>query len=109
MSKIMEDPMKTLEMFPNLQKLSLSWDAFVGTEMRCTSSGFRQLRSLHLSMLTNLEKWWIDDGAMPNLLDLEISNCSKLEMIPNGLRSITTLKQLKILSMPGEFEGRSKW
>ncbi|KAL3533900.1 hypothetical protein ACH5RR_007421 [Cinchona calisaya] len=106
MSKITEDPMKTLEIFPNLQKLSFFWDSFVGTEMRCTASGFRQLRSLYLGHLSNLEQWWIDDGAMPNLLDLTIAQCRKLEMIPNGLRSISTLQQLKVMLMPREFEDR---
>ncbi|KAL3533904.1 hypothetical protein ACH5RR_007425 [Cinchona calisaya] len=105
-SHIKEDPMKTLEMLPNLWSLEFSDWAFVGNEMRCTATRFPKLRSLALSYLPNLEKWWVDEGAMPNLSTLSIASCGKLEMIPTGLRSITTLKELLIKSMPYEFTAR---
>ncbi|KAL3533937.1 hypothetical protein ACH5RR_007458 [Cinchona calisaya] len=104
-SEIKEDPMKTLEMFPNLWSLDLH-DCFVGNEMRCSGSGFRQLRSLHFGYLCKLVKWWIDEGAMPNLSSLTIWHCEKLEMIPIGLRSIATLKKLNINYMPKKFTDR---
>ncbi|KAL3533959.1 hypothetical protein ACH5RR_007480 [Cinchona calisaya] len=107
-SDIKEDPMKTLEMLPNLHKLNLHHLSFVGKEMRCTVSHFPQLRYLLLWELPNLEKWWVDEGAMPNLSNLTIFNCNKLEMIPIGLKSITTLKELNILDMPKEFTDRIK-
>ncbi|KAL3533901.1 hypothetical protein ACH5RR_007422 [Cinchona calisaya] len=34
-SNLMEDPMETLEMLPNLRKLYLSYDSFAGKEIRC--------------------------------------------------------------------------
>ncbi|KAL3533899.1 hypothetical protein ACH5RR_007420 [Cinchona calisaya] len=105
-SNLMEDPMETLEMLPNLRKLYLSFDSFVGKEIRCTALGFRRLRFLELRSLYNLEKWWIDEGAMPSLLLLTIDSCKRLEMIPNGLKFVTTLQELEIIEMPKTFTDR---
>ncbi|KAK5786927.1 hypothetical protein PVK06_041577 [Gossypium arboreum] len=41
---------------------------------------------------------------MPSLQWLEIWNCLNLKMLPEGLRFITTLKELKIESMPKAFK-----
>ncbi|KAL3533906.1 hypothetical protein ACH5RR_007427, partial [Cinchona calisaya] len=107
-SYITEDPMEILEMLPNLHLLDLDTCSFVGKEMRCTVSHFPQLRYLTLWKLPNLEKWWVDDGAMPNLSNLRVFDCKNLEMIPIGLKSITTLNELKIMYMPKEFTDRIK-
>ncbi|KAL3507505.1 hypothetical protein ACH5RR_032887 [Cinchona calisaya] len=104
--KIEEDPMGTLEKLPNLRKLRF-WDgSFVGKEMICHAMGFPKLKLLMLDSLPNLEKWKVDEGAMPKLSKLEIENCRRLEKIPDGLRSVTTLKELRIIHMPQEFENR---
>ena len=71
--------------------------------MRCKATGFGQLRFLRFECLHNLEKWNVDEGAMPNLSVLTIVYCPKLEMVPNGLRFVKTLRELNIASMPKEF------
>ena len=43
---------------------------------------------------------------MPSLFGLEIDSCHKLEMIPDGLKFILTLKELIIFNMPQEFNER---
>ena len=104
-SQLNEDPMATLEKLPNLRYLYLR-GAFVGKEMVCSAHGFPHLRSLVLVDMTTLEEWKVVDGAMPNLSFLLIRSCEKLKMVPDGLRFITTLQELKIRRMPKEFEDR---
>ena len=59
----------------------------------------RLLQSLLLSNLYYLEKWRVEEGAMPSLCRLEIEFCCRLKMVPNGLRFITTLQELEIKQM----------
>ncbi|KAM7465839.1 hypothetical protein LguiB_013401 [Lonicera macranthoides] len=103
--KVVEDPMPILGALPNLRSLFLI-SAFEGNEMVCSSNGFLQLRTLRLWRLNNFQSWGIEDGAMPKLSRLLFYGCSRLRMIPNGLRFITTLQELKVISMPEEFSQR---
>ncbi|KAL0376909.1 UNVERIFIED_CONTAM: putative disease resistance RPP8-like protein 2 [Sesamum calycinum] len=105
-TRIEEDPMEILEKLPVLRNLWLRRDAYVGREMVCRATGFPQLRRLVLVKLPNLVEWRVEKGAMPNLFYLSIATCSKLEMIPEGLKFITTLNQLYIYDMPKEFRKR---
>ncbi|KAL0412933.1 UNVERIFIED_CONTAM: putative disease resistance RPP8-like protein 2 [Sesamum radiatum] len=105
-SHIEKDPMEILEKLPTLRYLILGYSSYVGREMVCRATGFPQLRRLNLSDLYNLEEWRVEEGAMPNLCSLYIGNCKKLEMIPHGLKFITTLKKLFIHNMPKEFVDR---
>ncbi|XP_071940155.1 probable disease resistance RPP8-like protein 2 [Coffea arabica] len=102
-SEIVEDPMKILEKLPNLRELQLLMNSFMGKEMVCHNMGFPSLTNLSLKGLHNLEKWRIDEGAMCNLMKLEIRNCKKLNMTPIGLRFISTVKELSTADMPAEF------
>ncbi|KAM7462464.1 hypothetical protein LguiA_030585 [Lonicera macranthoides] len=104
-SKLVEDPMPILEALPNLRSLYL-WNAFEGEEMVCSSNGFLQLRSLKLRWLDNFHSWRVEDGAMPKLSHLDFYKCRSLRIIPNGLRFITTLQELKVIHMPEEFSQR---
>jgi hypothetical protein len=97
------DPMTTLEKLPNLRLLELQLDSFLGKKMVCSSYGFPQLRSLVLSDLSNLEEWKLEKGAMACLGKLEISNCTKLEVVPEGIRFVNSLKDLEIRSMFAAF------
>ncbi|XP_058723298.1 putative disease resistance protein At1g50180 [Vicia villosa] len=98
-SGLVVDPMTTLEKLPNLRLLELQLDSFLGKKMVCCSKGFPQLRSLVLSDLPNLEEWKMEKGAMCCLGKLEISNCTKLEVVPDGIRFVGGLKDLEIRSM----------
>lgn len=102
-----EDPMTTLEKLANLKILRLLECAFKGKKMVCSNResnrGFPHLQSLILSELHKLEEWTVEEGAMPNLCRLEIKKCSELQKIPNGLKSITSLRELEINAMPKSF------
>ncbi|KAB2006310.1 hypothetical protein ES319_D11G335300v1 [Gossypium barbadense] len=103
--KFRKDPMPTLEKLPNLRILEFE-SSFKGKEMFCSVQGFPKLESLILGGLENLEEWKMDEGAMPFLQRLEITYCRRLKMLPEGLRFITTLKELKIELMPKAFKDR---
>ncbi|KAH7674203.1 L domain-like protein [Dioscorea alata] len=107
-SFLVEDPLVTLGKLDNLQVLHLWSDVFVGKEMICLEKGFPQLKELYFYVLTSLEEWKIKDEAMPRLRKLEINYCSKLVMLPHGLRRITSLQELGVLNMPVAFTQRLK-
>ncbi|KAI3955245.1 hypothetical protein MKW98_020878 [Papaver atlanticum] len=73
-SFFMEDPMATLQYLPKLRNLKLDWCEYEGEKMVCSSQGFPQLQYLSLQLIKNVKEWRIDQG----------------------LRFITTLKELKI-------------
>ncbi|WRX29114.1 NB-ARC - like 10 [Theobroma cacao] len=104
--KLEEDPLPTLEKLPNLRILKLDEEAFTGKKMVCSAECFPKLDSLSLLWLRNLEELKVDEGAMPTLRHLEIEYCSELKMLPDGLRFITTLRQLKIEWMPKAFKDK---
>ncbi|PIN16034.1 Apoptotic ATPase [Handroanthus impetiginosus] len=99
------DVMQVLGNFPMLKFLELSHDPFIGTEIICHAAAFPQLKHLVLLGLENVEKWEVEQGAMPKLSYLTFA-CPKLEMIPDGLRFITTLQELTTIDMPIKFNDR---
>lgn len=100
--------MKTLEKLPALQKLSLRNVEFQWEKMVNSAAGFLQLRSLYIFRL-NIKQWRVDEGAMPNLSLLKISECKKLEMLPDGLKYIKSLQRLSIFAMPEAFTTRLRF
>ncbi|KAK8527818.1 hypothetical protein V6N12_055017 [Hibiscus sabdariffa] len=104
--KLEEDPMPTLEKLPSLRILELDDDAFMGKKMVTSAPCFPQLESLAFDRLWHLEEWKVEEGAMPALRHLKIGACGNLEMLPDGLRFITTLQDLKIERMPKQFKDK---
>ncbi|XP_060190801.1 probable disease resistance protein RF9 [Lycium barbarum] len=102
-AQLKEDPMTTFEKLPRLRRLVLHDDAFIGTEMVCSASGFPELKHLELSNLFFLEKWTVEDKAMSRLSHLKINNCEKL-LLPDGLEFLSTLQEIKTENMPKPFE-----
>ncbi|KAG8479535.1 hypothetical protein CXB51_029169 [Gossypium anomalum] len=100
-----EDPMPTLEKLKNLRILEFE-GSFKEKKMSYSARGFPRLESLSLEGVNNLEEWKVVEGAMPSLQRLEIRDCPNLKMLPEGLRFITTLKELKIESMPKAFKDK---
>ena len=103
--RLVQDPLLTLEKLLNLKFLN-GWDMFVGKKMACSPNGFPQLKVLVLRGLPNLDQWTIEDQAMPNLYRLSISDCNNLKTVPDGLKFITSLRELEIRWMPKSFKTR---
>ncbi|KAK6946330.1 NB-ARC [Dillenia turbinata] len=101
-----QDPMAALEKLPFLKFLLLGEHSYKGTQMTCSANGFPQLQQLQMEHLPRLKEWIVEEGTMPHLKHLMIYGCQELRMIPEGLKFITTLQELKIWHMPVEFENR---
>ncbi|XP_042019081.1 probable disease resistance protein RXW24L [Salvia splendens] len=69
----------------------------------CQSKSFPQLKELHLSYLSALKEWKVEERAMVKLAFLSIHSCNNLKKVPEGLRSISTLREMVIGQMPIEF------
>ncbi|KAK9281597.1 hypothetical protein L1049_004500 [Liquidambar formosana] len=101
-----EDPFPTLEKLQNLKTLKLLSKSCIRKEFVCSSGGFQRLQVLKLAGLHELENWKVEEGAMRGLKMLEFSNCKRLKMVPDGLRHITTLQELKVFGMLERFTTR---
>nr|ABF00985.1 disease resistance protein RPP13 variant [Arabidopsis thaliana] len=83
-----EDPMPFLQKMPRLEDLILENCDYSGGKMSISEQGFGRLRKLDL-LMRSLDELQIEEEAMPNLIELEIS-VSKREtklIIPNRLRA----------------------
>ncbi|KAK7847245.1 disease resistance protein rpp8 [Quercus suber] len=101
-SRLSDDPMKELEKLHNLKSLSFYSLSYIGNSMICSNGGFPKLLVLKFWKLCELEEWKVEEQAMPNLKQLEIRSCQKLE-VPTGLRHLKTLHELKLKDMPDNF------
>ena len=101
-SKLQQDPTPILERLPNLMILSLWHDSYIGEEMVFSPNGFPRLKGLSLAS-DFVKRLKVDIGAMPNLNELNIVNCKLLEMVPEGVRYITTLQTMRIHLMSKDF------
>ncbi|CAN6825093.1 unnamed protein product [Brassica oleracea] len=96
--KMDEDPLQILEKLLHLKSVVLGHRSFVGRKMVCSKGGFPQLCKLEISFLYDLEEWIVEEGSMPCLRTLSIRLCDKLKELPEGLKYITSLKELKIVT-----------
>ncbi|XP_048139587.1 probable disease resistance protein RF9 [Rhodamnia argentea] len=106
MSGCRDDPMQVLQHLNQLIELRLLGRSCSTRQLHC-QAGFPQLRVLKLWMLDNLEEFAIDQGAMVNLEELDISQCEKLgrvsglDQINNRLTSLRLTKVKKVLDPNG--------
>ncbi|KAL5567361.1 hypothetical protein UlMin_030525 [Ulmus minor] len=97
------DPMPIFGKLSKLRILALSKGAYNGKIIVCGKYSFPQLESLSLDNLRRLEEWRVEEGALSKLCRLEIYGCEDLKSYPNGLRNITTLKEIKLTEMGEDF------
>ncbi|PON70695.1 NB-ARC domain, LRR domain containing protein [Trema orientale] len=95
-SEIKQDGMLILEKLPNLRFLQLGDLSCIESKMVCFAQGFPKLETLKLIGLRELQEWQIEKGAMPSLKRLDIYRIPKLMMIPEGLRFISSLRELNV-------------
>ena len=91
-SGLVEDPMKSLDKFPNLRSLKFLAKSSLGKKIFFSLGGFPQLRVLKLWKLELLEEWYVEKGALQALRDCEIRFCTSLKMLPTELLHRTLLK-----------------
>ncbi|KAK4259962.1 hypothetical protein QN277_003143 [Acacia crassicarpa] len=95
-----------LERLPKLKMLVLGKGAYNRRELVFSADGFSQLHILRLNVLKELEEWTVEERAIPRLEHIIINRCEKLKKIPEGLKALSSLKEIKIIGMPVEFEQR---
>lgn len=92
LSKLEEDPMPVLGGLSNLKSLSLLSDSYIGSSLTCLTSSFPVLRFLKLWKLTELEKWIVDERALPVIEAIEIRSCRKLKFITQRMEYLTSFQ-----------------
>ncbi|PON54385.1 NB-ARC domain, LRR domain containing protein [Trema orientale] len=105
-SSIRQDPMAVLEKQPNLKRLRLLSGSYMGSKLVCSAGGFPKLETLRLCHLNYLEEWRMEKDAMPSLQILDLEYVPYLEMIPEGLKFVKTLRQLNVTNMHKSFMDR---
>ena len=101
-SRLMDDPLKLLQAMPILVELWL-YDGYIGEQLCIESGGFQTLKNLGLRSLRGLNRFMIDEGALPLLEQLDIGPCPQLKEVPSGIHHLKSLKQLRFDEMPTEF------
>ncbi|XP_062087813.1 probable disease resistance RPP8-like protein 2 [Humulus lupulus] len=101
-SALSDDPMPKLEKLPNLKQLYFYSGSYKGARMVCSNDGFPQLIDLKIWKIKDLEELIIEDKALQKLRDLEIRGCERLT-VPDGLKNLKKLAELKLTDMPEEF------
>ncbi|KAL6013013.1 hypothetical protein ACLOJK_003503, partial [Asimina triloba] len=102
-----QDSIPTLEKLRNLRVLEIENLGSCVKKMTSSAQRFPQLRQLTLHD-TGIEEWIVERGAMPALECLEIFDCEKLKMVPEGLRDLTTLQHLRIFMSGNELYDRAQ-
>ncbi|XP_057471234.1 putative inactive disease susceptibility protein LOV1 isoform X2 [Actinidia eriantha] len=103
--ELKEDPMPTLERLPNLKRLFVS-DCSIH-KMVFSAKGFPQLKRLAIARQSYLKELTVERGSMPNLSTLHFARCRELEMVPEGVRFITSLQEFSVVKMGSEFYHRN--
>ena len=99
-----KDPMPILEKVPQLKEVSVDEGCICERRLVCLGGGFPLLQKLYLRGLDDLEEWIIEEGSMPLLHTLFISHCNNLRELPDGMRYITSLKELQIVTANRKFK-----
>lgn len=102
-SRMKLDPMPALERLSNLRSLNMCYEAYCGSQMVCSPYGFPKLETLQLGSLMHVRTWVIEKGSMPTLKNLHIERMKDLKMIPEGLKFVTTIKELSTTHMDSSF------
>ncbi|XP_078168027.1 disease resistance protein RPM1-like [Carex rostrata] len=89
-----ENSFSCLQGIHSLTNLYLRW-AYEGNELCFDEMSFLMLRKLEVKVAPHLERIEINEGAMPNLVELYISDCPGLKELPRGIEYLSKLKLFK--------------
>ncbi|KAG5244629.1 NBS-LRR resistance protein [Salix suchowensis] len=89
-SNLKSDPLKALQKLPR-------------EELWCDPGGFSKLKKLGLHELERLQRIRIAKGSMPGLERLDITACTVLETVPDGIENLKNIEDLVLWHMPSTF------
>ncbi|XP_059436078.1 putative disease resistance RPP13-like protein 3 [Corylus avellana] len=95
--------MTVLGKLPNLRILKIKWCDDINN-LHFFGDSFPRLEVLKLRRLDYFEEWKQEEGAMPCLRYLVISECSNLTILPPELWSLTSLQKVEVLTANPELE-----
>uniref|UniRef100_A0A6N2KVM9 Disease resistance protein RPM1-like n=1 Tax=Salix viminalis TaxID=40686 RepID=A0A6N2KVM9_SALVM len=101
-SNLKSDPLKALQKLPSLAVLELRL-AYAGEELCCDPGGFSKLKKLGLHELERLKRVGIAKGSMPGLERLDITACTVLQTVPDGIENLKNIEDLVLWEMPSTF------
>ncbi|KAK1293398.1 putative disease resistance protein [Acorus calamus] len=105
-SRLTKNSFARLGQLPELRFLTMSEKSYAEKELACYAGEFRRLESMAIEHLSALEKWEVEEGAMPMLRSLTIMGCGMLEELPKGLRHMRDLGELVLDGMTESFCAR---
>jgi hypothetical protein len=94
---IKQDPMPILEKLPCLVTLRLQ--GYGGHTMSSSARGFPRLQDLVLRKFFFLEEWRMEEGTMPKLCKLGLTECTSIRKLPEGLLQIPSLRDVRLEHM----------
>ncbi|XWS49322.1 hypothetical protein CRYUN_Cryun13aG0153800 [Craigia yunnanensis] len=100
-SRLMEDPLSSLQNLLNLVHLELV-QVYDGDTLCFKAGGFKKLKCLGLDNFDELKWVQIQVGTMPCLEKLSIQRCKSMEKVPLGIEHLTKLNVLEFFDMPHE-------
>ncbi|KAJ4801470.1 Disease resistance protein (CC-NBS-LRR class) family [Rhynchospora pubera] len=82
-----DDPMPILGELKKLESLQLRWLLYNAQDKRmiCSNGKFPKLKRLHLSDISNLEEWSVEEGALPSITHIVIESCRNLKNLSDSL------------------------
>ncbi|XP_027341302.1 disease resistance protein RPM1-like [Abrus precatorius] len=102
LSMLEEDPLDSLKDLPNLLRLNLWDNAYVGESLHFKKEGFPKLKELDLTRLNTLNSISIAKGALLGLEHFRFKDNPQLKVVPHDLKHLENLKFLGFADMPAE-------
>ncbi|KAL3497350.1 hypothetical protein ACH5RR_040082 [Cinchona calisaya] len=97
-SGLMDDPLESLQHLPNLQTIYLN-QAYEGDGFCFKAGCFLKLEQLVLISLNSLKWLHVEEGAMPKLRELRMTDVKFLEEFPFGIQHLMQLQSLYLNDM----------
>nr|GMC87151.1 disease resistance protein RPM1-like [Ipomoea batatas] len=92
-SCVLEDPLPLLQNLPMLAHLRLV-ESYEGEGLYFKAGKFPKLKFLDIALFRELKWIMVDEGAMPLLEELFLSNCNLLEQVPFGIQHLSKLHSI---------------
>lgn len=103
LSRLKEDPVKSLKHLHNLLELMITRDAYDGEQLQFEKGDFPKLKILNLWHLSGLKWVVIEEGSLLNLESLYIGPSPQMKEVPSGIRHLKKLGILEFYDMSDEF------
>nr|KYP56657.1 Disease resistance protein RPM1 [Cajanus cajan] len=102
LSNLEQDPLDSLKDLPNLLRLNMWDNAYVGERLHFQIGGFPKLKELDLTRLSRLNSVSIEQGALLGLEHFRFKDNPEMKVVPCDLKHLENLNFLGFADMPSE-------